>query len=143
MKVFFAGLFLIFLTGCETTGIFIKESPKTVTQIRQAVAQVMGTPRFISENGRELISVYYDKNQITHEPDQKVKDRYYTKVVILGERRPYDIQVDVIHERITPGLGFEIIDHNDSIATKIARKIKDRLDQSREDSNVIDDFRAF
>ncbi len=71
------------------------------------------------------------------------KERYSTRVTILGDRRPYDIQVQVLIEDRDDEGGFELTDRDDDKAATLADKIKKALNQSRDTRNIIDDFRSF
>jgi hypothetical protein len=146
---FFAQAFLIaaflFLGSCRTAGVVLQETPLNISETRVAVVTVTGQPRQVSENGREIFSKYYDKKNNNLEKDKMdmARERYYTHVVILGDRRPYDIQVEVLIEARTPEGGWELVNHDDGRAGAIAEKIKNALAQSRDKRNVIDDFRSF
>jgi len=133
--------FLI-MAGCQT-GIFIKETPAALTDIRKAVVTVLGQPKVTSENGRELISDYHDKKGHIDSALAKAKTRYYTVVLILGERRPYDIKVEVFQEAKTHEQQYEVIAEDLDLAQKLANQIETVLNESLKNRNVIDDFRAF
>ena len=92
-------IFFIFLTGCQTSGYFITDSPLQVPEIRKAATAIIGKPKIVSLNGRELISEYHDDKLLPLNELSKNKDRYQTKVVILGARRPYDINILVSLEQ--------------------------------------------
>lgn len=130
------------LIGCTTTGVVIPENPNTVGDIRKAFVSTFGEPRLISSNGRELFTKYHEADFIELEPDMKIKSRYYTKVIILGERRPYDISVDVIKEKKVQNK-FEIEGHVESLSAKQAERLKETLDKSRVEPKSIDDFTPF
>lgn len=130
------------LVGCQTPGVIISETPLGISETRKAVVAVIGAPRSVSQNGRELLSKYYDKKSNFIDDPDKVKVRYYTKVLILGDRRPYDISVEVLYEGKSDG-SFELIDSDEGRAIETAEKIKAALIESREKRNVIDDFRSF
>lgn len=131
------------LVGCRTGGIFLRETPLNISDTRKIIVSIIGEPQSVSQNGRELISNYYDKKSNHIEKMDLARDRYYTHVTILGDRRPYDIQVEVIWEKRDPDGKFEHHDQDDSRATVIAEKIRKALNQSRDNRNVIDDFRSF
>lgn len=102
MKNFLCKLILILtLSGCQTYGYFINDYPLTLPEIRKAVNVIIGTPKEVSVNGRELISDYHDRKfePLDLSNAAKFTDRYTTKVVILGTRRPYEINVMVLLER--------------------------------------------
>ena len=101
MKYFIQILFLLTLAGCQTDGYFINDYPLVLPEIRKAVNVIIGTPKEVSVNGRELVSEYHDRKfqPLDSQSALKFQDRYTTKVVILGSRRPYEINVMVLLER--------------------------------------------
>lgn len=110
--------------------------------IRRTVTTVIGDPRMVSPNGYELTSVYMDKKEKPIEHPNEARERFYTKVTILGDRRPYDIRVQTFVEIRTPE-GFENIGQDDDLAEGWAEKIRKALHESRDKRNFIDDFKAF
>lgn len=146
MKKLFSFLFLsstLLLSSCRTGGVIIRETPLGISETRKSVVSVVGQPRGVSENGREVLSQYYDKKNKNIEKMDMARERYYTQVIILGDRRPYDVQVQVMIESRNEDGGFDLIDHDDDRAAVIADKIRRALNQSRDTRNVIDDFRSF
>lgn len=71
------------------------------------------------------------------------RERLYTHITVLGDRRPYDVQVEVLVESRNQEGAFELVGNDDSRAAVIADKLKKALNQSRDKRNVIDDFRSF
>jgi len=140
---FFALASTLLLSSCRTGGVILRETPLGVSETRRVVMSVIGEPRSVSENGREMISQFYDKKNRPIEKMDMAKERYYTHVVILGDRRPYDVQVQVLVEGRNEDGGFDVIDRDDDRAGLIAEKIRQALNQSRDTRNVIDDFRSF
>lgn len=134
--------FIILITGCQT-GVFIRESPAAMTDIRKAFVVLFGDPRSTSYNGQELISKFHDKRNRVEEGLEKAKTRYFTKLTILGDRRPFQIKVEVFQEVKVSGQQYEIIDEDMEMARKTAQKLEEVLNQSLKNRNVIDDFRAF
>lgn len=94
---FFAVAFL--LLGCQTPGYFIPDTQLQLPEIRKAVNAVMGKPRFVSTNGREMVSEFHDGKFQPFDESGKNPLRYQTKVTILGPRRPYEINVLVSQEQ--------------------------------------------
>ncbi|MGZ3768403.1 MAG: hypothetical protein ACXVCP_01320 [Bdellovibrio sp.] len=131
------------LSSCRTGGVILRETPLNVSDTRRAVVSVIGEPRAISQNGREILSYYMDKKDRKIEKMDMVRERHFTHVTILGDRRPYDVQVQVVIEIRNPNDGFDVIDRDDKKASIIAEKIRQALNQSRDNRNVIDDFRSF
>jgi hypothetical protein len=64
-------------------------------------------------------------------------------VTILGDRRPYDIQIEVVVEiRDKEGI-YQVVERDDARAEKIAKDIQKALVQSRDNRNIIDDFKPY
>ncbi len=138
--LFFTAPFLF--AGCRT-GVILKDTPLGISETRRTVVTVFGEPRSVSPNGRELYSKYYDKKGVPIERVELVKERFYTLVTILGDRRPYDIQVEVIQEERDDDGIFQVSDRDEAKAAPLAEKLKKALHQSLDSRNIIDDFRSF
>jgi hypothetical protein len=136
-------LFTVVLAGCQTTGVMLRDTPLGVSETRKVVVSVVGEVREVSENGRELFSKYYDRKGNPIQSMDMAKERYYSHIIVLGDRRPYDINVDVIIEARDQDGGWELVDHDDHKSAVLADKLKKALHQSRDSRNVIDDFRSF
>ncbi|MBC7458238.1 MAG: hypothetical protein H7235_08175 [Bdellovibrionaceae bacterium] len=93
----FATVFLFL--GCQTPGYFIPDNQLQLPDIRKAVNAVIGKPRYVSINGREMVSEFHDEKFQHYDENGKSKLRYQTKVIILGTRRPYEINVLVSQDQ--------------------------------------------
>lgn len=138
-----AFLFTVVLAGCQTTGVLLRDTPLGVSETRKVIVSVVGEVREVSENGRELFSKYYDRKGNPIQSMDMAKERYYSHLIVLGDRRPYDINVDVIVEARDQDGTWELVDHDDHKSAVLADKLKKALNQSRDSRNVIDDFRSF
>jgi len=134
---------LLSLASCQTTGVFLRETPLNISETRKAVVSVIGQPRITSENGRELFSNFYDRKGHSDEESKNLRERLYTHVTILGDRRPYDIQIEVVVELRDKGGAYRKVENDDARAEKIAVDIQKALVQSRDNRNIIDDFRPY
>jgi hypothetical protein len=148
MKLLFWVIATLVLTSCASTsrsevGVVLPENNFSLNDIRTAIQNVIGgKPRYISENFREIKSDYFSrKREIDFHPLYS-KERSYAHFIILGERRPYDIKIIVYVESRTKA-GFEQIGIDQSFARKVGKELLDKLNQSRDNRNVIDDFRSF
>ncbi len=74
---------------------------------------------------------------------KKAKERRFAHVTILGERRPYDILVNVVVESQVTETAYEASDTDDELSEALAKAIKSELLKSLENRNMIDDFNAF
>jgi hypothetical protein len=136
-------LLIFFISGCRTGGILLQETPLGASETRRTIVSVIGEPLSMSKSGNELISHYYDRKGSRIEKMDMAKERFYTVVTILNDRRPYDLRVEVFHEIRDLEGGFESRGQDDDRASLTAEKIKQALNQSRDKRNVIDDFRSF
>ena len=146
MKIAKVLLFLSIVTmlGCQTDGVVLKDTPLNISETRKAVAGVIGQPRATSENGREMVSKYYDRKGNKDEAQLKTaRERLSTHVTILGDRRPYDIQVEVVVEIRDHDGKYQVVERDEGRAQTVAKEIQKALVQSRDNRNLIDDFRAY
>lgn len=134
-------LILIYFTGCRSGGTILRGSTDSLNDIKKAIVSTVGQPRSIADEGKEIISGYHDKN--FEEAKENAKERYYSRISILGDRRPYDIQVEVFVETKVGNKKYELIGEDLRLAEKLSKKIKSALNQGRENKNVIDDFRPY
>ncbi|HEY1079599.1 MAG TPA: hypothetical protein VGE46_05860, partial [Bdellovibrio sp.] len=75
----------LLLSGCQTGGVFLRETPLSLSETRRVITIVIGEPRGVSQNGREILSKYYDRKNKTLEKMDMVRERYYTMVTVLGD----------------------------------------------------------
>lgn len=149
MRLKLRSLFLILgvfiLWGCQTPqGVILSETPLSIRQSRIAVAAALGESRVISQNGREISSHYHDRKFKLIEVTPKTPERLYTKVVILGARRPYDIAVEVhIEQRDPDTKNFQDVGVDDRLSMIQARLVRESLHQSRDKAQVIDEGSPF
>ncbi len=101
--------------------------------------------RSTSPNGREYFSNYFQTVDRKFKPADTEKERHYAQVLVLGDRRPYNIQILVHRERksSTAVSGYEEIGLDLGLARAVRKRILSQLNKRREELNVIDDFRVF
>lgn len=142
LNKFFGITAFLFFASCTHRGVMIEETPLGISETRKVITSVIGIPRSISENGRELYSQYFDRKGRVDE-FKNARERLYSVVTILGERRPYNIEVVVnIQNREVNGQFYEA-GHDERRAVELAEKIRKALNESRDNRNIIDDFRPF
>ncbi|MBL7669993.1 MAG: hypothetical protein JNM39_05870 [Bdellovibrionaceae bacterium] len=129
------------IVGCQTQGVLIKETPLNLSESRRIIASIIGQPKMMSQNGREMKSRFYDRRGRYLENIENAKERLYTVVTVLGDRRPYDVKVEVFVEEKVEENVYVISEQDNRSAERIAARIKDALYQSQSNRNVIDDFR--
>ena len=133
----------LFIASCQTEGVVLHDTPLNVSNTRVAIVRVIGEPRATSENGREMVSKFYDRKGNTDDQVKNARERLSTHITILGDRRPYDIQVEVVVEVRDHDGTYQVVDRDGARAAKIAADIKKSLAQSRDNRNLIDDFRPY
>jgi hypothetical protein len=145
---------IIFLSGCITMGV---SSPKYALVIRNVdwplqdlsalVAYEVPTGlRTTSPNGREFYSKYFVLDGAKYKLAGDATDRYTATITVLGDSRPYDIEIFVTHEkRVLRQSAFDYVEvgHDMMLARELEFKLKSELAKHREDRNIIDDFRVF
>lgn len=129
------------MMGCST-GYVIRESSRSLDDLRAAIFSISGQPRRSSENKRTFISNYFARKKDPNFDPAKSKERLYAVFTILGDRRPYDVQVQVFAEEKIAGV-HQPQGVDDAFSIQIANELKRELNKRPEDRSVIDDFRAF
>ncbi len=140
--IFIAPLFLAACISSEV-GVVIEESQGSLQETRHHIAAILGEPKDVSENGREVFSNYFSAKGVYIAPQDNVKERFFSHILILGERRPYDIDVRVYRETRRKNGLYIATGLDMAQSKKLALKLKAALNESREKRNVIDDFQAF
>ncbi len=130
------------LSGCATSDANVSEANYSLGEIKQVVVSVIGDPRALSQNQRTYLSQYFGPKSDKNFEATKSKKRLYSRITILGDRRPYDIAVDVIVEQKVQNQ-YEETGNDRKKAREFAKEIEERLHKGIENRNVIDDFRAF
>ena len=136
------GLLLFILLGGCVTGHVLKESNRPLPEIRSAVLWVTGEPRQVLEGERTYVSKYFSRKGESFFDANKSKERLYARISILGDRRPYDILVQVVIEERTEGR-YEEVGIDEALSSQVAEEVRKRLTRSRDQRNVIDDFQVF
>jgi hypothetical protein len=134
---------LFFATaGCISQSYRISDQNLSLGEVKRIVVAVIGEPRALSENQRTFYSRYFSRRPDQNFDPERSKERLYAKVVVLGDRRPYDVEVEVIVEE-REGKAYQEIGPDEVESTKLGKDIRNRLNQGRNERNAIDDFRAF
>jgi hypothetical protein len=143
MKLSLVLVTLVFIAACATSESYrIEEQNISLGDIKQAVTAIIGDPRAVSENQRTYFSQYFSRTVDPKFDPMRARERLFAKIVILGDRRPYDLAVEVIvEERV--GSSYSVVGHDMPEAKRLGKELRARLNQSREGRNVIDGFRAF
>ena len=115
----------------------------SVTSIIKAFDHAAVGLRGKSTNGRELVSRYHTPggNGVTLDP--KNPKRAYAKLRILGERRPYTLQIQYIIEKRDESENYSTQSYDQEKAKKILKSLLDYLVTRPDREDFIDDFRPF
>jgi hypothetical protein len=140
IRFLLAALSLI-LSGCITSGFYLDDVNRNMQDIRTAISNLYGI-QSVSDNERVIITppLKADPNDPTS--PKLMKARVYARVVLVNDRRPYRMHVQVYQERKVKGEWVEL-DIDERLSEEFAREIYRELINSRDKRNVIDDFRAF
>jgi hypothetical protein len=96
-----------------------------------------------STNGRELVSKYHLPGGDGYDYAGDKPERAYTKLRILGERRPYTLQIQyIIEKRDSKGV-YNVIDYDLAKAESILKDLIKYLVTRPGREDFIDDFRPF
>lgn len=137
-------LLLLTLTGCATSTTAIDELDMSLAELNKiAISALPIGKRIESRNGREFYSAYFTVRKGEYEEAVATAIRNYAVISILGDRRPYKLEVSVIIERKNAGGEFEKVGHDAGLARVLARRIQNTLYKRRDNRNIIDDFRVF
>lgn len=136
---------LLLLSSCASYGgQRIEAVERSLADLRKIVTQ--GLPlgmRTVSTNGREFYSKYFVVKDREFVEADNAAGRSYAVIYILGDRRPYAIEVVVHNEEINQAGQYVRIGKDQRIAEVIRRRLLKELSKRREEINIIDDFRAF
>lgn len=144
MKLWLSLIFIFCTLGCTTTAYYIEGSNLPVPETRKVITALIGKPRIISLNGRELTSVYHNRAFEPLDETKGSKIRYYTKVTILGPRRPYEVSVQVIREAFDiETRSFVDIGIDEGLTKRKAIELKRSLNESLETYQTIDAEEVF
>ncbi|MBL7544563.1 MAG: hypothetical protein JNL11_12170 [Bdellovibrionaceae bacterium] len=142
-KIIFLVLLSAFVLGCAGPAAMISDSNVSLTETRKAIVKLYGEPRELSQNGREVLTGFMDKRGRVIDSAKKARERRFAHIKILGERRPYDVHVDVIVQAQLDDGSYDTVGDDERLANIIAADLKRELLKSLENRNIIDDFNAF
>jgi hypothetical protein len=131
------------LAACATGDVRLKDQDKSLNLIRTTIQNMMAPrPRNISQNLREYTSQFFSRKDEANFDPQSASERAYALFVILGDRRPYHVDITVFIER-RQGSRYIKVGTDRKLAQELLVELRTRLHQSQEDRNLIDGFRAF
>ncbi len=115
--------------------------------LEKAIQNALVKVKTVSQNRREFVSDYLTKEGRIWDPIGNDPQRAVVKVFIVGDRRPYDIDIETsIEERPTSqtggSTGFKEIGKSSRLSQEIQFRIQTYVRQNSK-RNLIDDFRPF
>jgi hypothetical protein len=144
-RIFCRGFFCCFIflmtNGC-VSGVKVPKVTQSLEEIRSAIYAVAVNIKFVSANKRVYESQYFAKKSTKKFNPDTVSERLFARFTILGDRRPYQVLVEVIVEE-KEETGYLQVDEDPDVAEKLAEELVLALSKSREDRNAIDSFRVF
>ncbi len=146
---------VVFATACSSLARL--ETPKYASRIEKIEMPLQSLQQLVvgslpvglsgaSSNGREFTSVNFILDQGMYKAARDALDRYWARILVLGDSRPYAVEVFVTREkRVLRGDDFTyaVVGHDSRLAKELAARIQEQLSKRREDRNIIDDFRVF
>lgn len=144
-------LFILFLglASCATKSHKTGPLKYSLVGVKEvAIATVPSGIKSTSPNGREL---YFDYHPLPSRfakrrgqtKDGKFLERAQTKVVVLGERRPYVVEVEVRVESLQYDGTYKFVRYSPSYSKFLTYRIQKSLAKRQESRDLIDDFRPF
>ena len=137
-------------TSLETNpdAVLMHEVSVPLAELRaMLVAQLPNGMAWASDNGRELTSKYFVPGPAnTYKPGAEASPRYNAKITLLGDRRPYEVEILVSTERRVLRdnvLRYARVGPEPRLTRQLVDRIQRELAKRRDDHNVIDDFRVY
>lgn len=139
-------LLLLLSLGCATTTYHVQDVKTPLSCIKKAIAYgIPGGIRKRNNNHRTFFSKYVDLDGRKWDPLGNKIHRAFVEVTILGNRRPYELNIVArVEERASDDpmdTTFRLAGTSSELAYKATTMIESKLENCRGD--LIDDFRAF
>lgn len=136
----------ILVTGCAGDPT-IANLNYPLPLLEKAIQNALVKVKSVSHNRREFVSDYLTKEGRIWDPIGNDPQRAVVRVFVVGDRRPYDIDIETsIEERPTGqtgySTGFKEIGKSSRLVQEIQFRIQTYVRQNSK-RNLIDDFRAF
>jgi hypothetical protein len=145
VRILLFSISLFLLSSCATPGT------ATLSDLNYALADLQRLcinalplgKRFESLNNREYYSEYFVTKGGEFESAQGKNFRMTVHIILLGDRRPYKIQISVPVEKRMSNGHYQLVKYDEGLAKMISRRMSSALHKRRDDRNIIDDFRVF
>lgn len=138
-------LFIIITPGCTSIGALeITNLNVPLNDLQRICIAVLPIgKRFESVNGREYQSEYFHTTEGELKKAEGMAVRTFVQITILGDRRPYKIEVRAPVQRRVQSGQYELVKYDEGMAKVVSRRIQSALHKRRDDRNIIDEFRVF
>ncbi len=142
----FLTLVLFGLVSCNSlSGPYVEKKSvnASIPGLVKAFDRASNGLRGKSANGREIVSRYQKPGSGSYDNAGMEKERAYSRLLILNDRRPYTIQIQyVIEERLSDG-GYSIKGYDEAAANKVMKRLLEFLVNRPDREDFIDEFKAF
>lgn len=134
--------------GRNRAAVVVSDIDWPIAEIRTVIGQIIPVGvRAMSPNGHEVLSRHFILDrQGQPVPASDAINRYFTHFLILGDRRPYEVEILVTkEERALRGNQFTYVvsGYDMRLAKQLEARLRSELTKRREDRNIIDDFRVY
>ncbi|RME16524.1 MAG: hypothetical protein D6797_04330 [Bdellovibrio sp.] len=143
-------LFFLGLSACSSFGsLVLKDQDRSLRVLRKVIVTTIPKGvRKVSRNGRTFFSHYFLPTDPRFRHLKRKKIRFMTRITILGDMRPYDIEVLTRRYKVQTDKYGSVIEAQDlglapQVNKKIFKSLKKRLIYGRDTMNIIDDFKVF
>lgn len=136
-------LFLLLLAGCSTHQT-IQNVDRPVRELQKISELSMPNGlASVSKNGREFTSKYFTNKKGTWDEYKGEKIRYFARIIVLGDRRPYVLSVAVYSQNRLGEKSYSQEKYIESMSRVLKRRVEKSVHRTGLDRNIIDDFKVF
>lgn len=140
-------IFVFSVMGCAYGAVRLSNLNYPLAHLQKVSASTVPIGlRKTSSNRREFLSEFFVYHEGRFQDPGSLKKnfpvRYYAHIFVLGDRRPYNVDV-IVYKQEKSGASYQNAGTDRKYAKMIVDRIKMNLDQGPSRLNVIDDFRAF
>ena len=129
------------LSSC-VSGVKVDDLSYSLEEIRAAIKVVATDFKYVDPLKRKYESIYFPKNRKKNFDPEKHSPRYYARFIIVGDRRPFTVVIDVIAQVKEEGEWVER-GSDEELSQRLAADLRKALAEGRVQRNAVDSFRAF
>jgi hypothetical protein len=129
------------LASC-VSGIKVEDLSYSLEEIRSAIKVVAVDFKSVDPLKRKYESIYFPKKPKKNFDPEKHSPRYYARFIIVGDRRPFTVVINVIEEVKEEGEWVEQ-GSDEELSQRLAQDLRKALAEGRVQRNAVDSFRAF